>query len=93
MPIISRISRSGSSVIEVTANTKPCGTPSAASVCASGSEKAMIGRITPFTLAELTIMEGKSASRSVPRMKPIRMVTTTAVAPASVGVSRPEKMP
>jgi hypothetical protein len=53
----------------------------------------MIGRITPFTLAELTSMAGKSDSFSVPRMKPMMMVTTTAVAPASVGVKRPEKMP
>jgi hypothetical protein len=64
-----------------------------ASASASGSEKAMIGRITPFTLAELTSMAGKSDNFSVLRMKPMMMVTTTAVAPASVGVKRPEKMP
>ena len=91
--IISRISSVGSSVSEVTAATKPCGTPSAAMVCASGSEKAMIGRITPFTLADDTIIAGKSDSLSVPITKPMKMVTTTAVAPASVGVSWPEKMP
>ena len=73
--------------------TKPCGTPMIASASAKGAEKAMIGRITPFTLAELTSIEGKSASVSVRRIKPIMMVTTTAVAPASVGVRRPEKMP
>jgi hypothetical protein len=80
-------------VIEVTAATKPCGTPMMASAWASGSEKAMIGRITPFTLAELTSIAGKSEKLQRPRMKPMAMVTTTAVAPASVGVSRPEKMP
>ena len=53
----------------------------------------MIGRITPFTLAEETSIDGKSESLSVPRMKPRMIVTITAVAPASVGVSRPEKMP
>ena len=53
----------------------------------------MIGRITPFTFAELTSIDGKSLSLSVPRMKPMTIVTTTAVAPASVGVRRPEKMP
>ena len=47
----------------------------------------------PLTLAELTSIEGKSDSLRVPRMKPMMMVTTTAVAPASVGVIRPEKMP
>ena len=65
----------------------------AARVCASGSENAMMGRITPFTLAELISMLGKSENRSVPIMKPMMMVTITAVAPASVGVKRPEKMP
>jgi hypothetical protein len=61
--------------------------------CDSGNEKATIGRITPFTLAELTIIDGKSDNFSVPSMKPMIMVTTTAIAPASVGVNRPEKMP
>ena len=93
IPIISRIRIHGSSVSPVTAVTKPCGTPMIASASAKGAEKAMIGRITPFTLAELTSIAGKSESLRVPRMKPIRMVTTTAVAPASVGVKRPEKMP
>ncbi len=64
-----------------------------ASASASGAEKAMIGRITPLTLAELTSIAGKSASFSVPSPNPMRMVTTTAAAPASVGASRPEKMP
>jgi hypothetical protein len=77
----------------VTDVTKPCGTPMIASASASGAEKAMIGRITPLTLAELTSIAGKSAKVSVFRMKPMPMVTTTAVAPASVGVRRPEKMP
>ena len=93
MTIIRMMSTIGFSVREVTAKTKPWGTPSAASVWASGRENAMIGRITPLTLAELTSMEGKSESFSVPRMKPMMMVTMTAVAPASVGVRRPEKMP
>ena len=53
----------------------------------------MIGMITPLTLAELTSIAGKSESLIVPRIKPMTMVTTTAVAPASVGVKRPEKMP
>ena len=43
-----------------------------AKACASGSEKAMIGRITPLTLAELTSIAGKSDSFSVPMMKPMR---------------------
>ena len=60
---------------------------------AKGSENAIIGRITPFTLAELINMLGKSDSFSVPRIKPIMIVTITAVAPASVGVKRPEKIP
>ena len=61
--------------------------------CDNGSDIATIGRITPLTLAELTIIAGKSESLSVPSTKPRSTVTTTAVAPASVGVSRPEKMP
>ena len=43
----------GLSVNEVIAWTNPCGTSSAASVCASGRENAMIGTITPLTFAEL----------------------------------------
>ena len=77
----------------VTAVTKPCGTSIVASAWASGSENAMIGRMTPLTLAELTSIDGKSESFSVPRTKPMIMVVITAVAPASVGVRRPEKMP
>ena len=70
---------------------KPCGTPmSAARVCASGSDMAMIGRMTPFTLAELTSIFGKSASVSVPCSKPMVMVVATATAAASVGVKMPE---
>ena len=51
--------------------------------CASGREKAMMGSITPLTLAELTSMAGKSSSFSVFNIKPRMMVTTTATAPAS----------
>ena len=64
-----------------------------AKASARGTEKAMIGRITPFTLAELTSIAGKSENFRVPMMKPNRIVTITAVAPASVGVRRPEKIP
>ncbi len=53
----------------------------------------MIGRMTPTTLADPSSMAGKSDSFSVLRKKPMMMVTMTAVAPASVGVKRPEKMP
>ena len=73
--------------------TKPCGTPMIAKASARGAEKAMIGRITPLTLAELTSIAGKSAKLSVRGGNPSEIVTTTAVAPASVGVRRPEKMP
>ena len=93
MPIIIRINSQGSSVSDVTEVTKPCGTPMIANASARGAEKAMIGRMIPLTLAELISIAGKSASFSVPRMKPMIMVTTTAVAPASVGVNRPEKIP
>ena len=93
MPIISKINIHGSSVRPVTEVTNPCGTPMMASASASGAENAMIGRMTPFTLAELINIGGKSDSFSVPRTNPIKMVTTTAVAPASVGVRRPEKIP
>ena len=75
------------------AYTKPCGTPIAASACASGKENAMIGIITPLTFAELSSIDGKSLNFSVPRMNPKMIVTTTAVAPASVGVRLPEKIP
>ena len=83
----------GLSVIAVAVDTKPCGTPMMARACAKGNEKAMIGKMIPLTLAELTSIAGKSASLSVPMVKPMMMVTTTAVAPASVGVRRPENMP
>ena len=93
MKIIIRMITVGSSLREVTAPTKPCGTPMIASACASGSENAMIGRMTPTTLAELSSIDGKSDSFRVLSRKPMMTVTMTAVAPASVGVRRPEKMP
>ena len=44
MKIIIRMMTIGSSLTEVTASTKPCGTPMIASASAIGAEKAMIGR-------------------------------------------------
>ena len=64
-----------------------------ASASARGLEKAIIGKMTPFTFAELTSMGGKSDHFNVPIIKPIIIVMTTAVAPASVGVNQPENMP
>ena len=64
-----------------------------ASASAKGAENAIMGKITPFTFADPINIAGKSASVKLRRMKPIVMVTTTAVAPASVGVRRPEKIP
>ena len=88
-PSIIRIIRVGLSVALVIAWTKVSGTSSAASAWASGRAKAMIGTITPFTLAELSNIFGKSSSLSVPWISPIAMVVTTATAAASVGVKTP----
>ena len=61
----------------------------AASVCARGREKAIIGTITPLTLAELANILGKSASVIVRCKSPMIIVVTTATAAASVGVNMP----
>ena len=53
----------------------------------------MIGRMTPFTLAEETSIFGKSESVSVPCSSPMVIVVATATAAASVGVNTPDKMP
>ena len=91
--IINKMSKAGFSVSEVTEYTNPWGTPMIASASAKGAENAIMGKITPFTLADPINIAGKSASVKLRRMKPIAIVTTTAVAPASVGVRRPEKIP
>ena len=48
-----------------------------------------MGNITPFTLAELSNIAGKSLSFSVPSNMPIMIAMTTATAAASVGVKTP----
>ena len=89
MKIIIRMMTVSLSVIEVIAYTNPCGTSSAARVCANGKENAMIGTITPLTLAELANILGKSASVIVRWKSPMMIVVTTATAAASVGVKIP----
>ena len=47
--------------------------PMIASASASGAENAIVGRITPFTLAELSYIPEKSANFRVPVMPPMTM--------------------
>src|SRR5690606_2363503 len=90
MPSIIRMMSAGSVVSALTEATMLCGTWLIASTCASGSATAMMGTMTPHTLADPSRDPGKSLSRNVPWNTPTTMVVTTATAAASVGVNTPE---
>ena len=70
--------------------TKAWGTCKLARVWANGRLMAMMGTITPLTLAEVSKIFGISLSFRVRCRKPIIIVLRAATAALSVGVKTPE---